>query len=63
MIKYDKDIDVLYIRFGENRPAISVDCDGDFWIRKVPHTGEIIGIEIDDFKVHFLKKYLKGKGE
>jgi len=58
MVKYDSDIDTLYIWFGENRPAVSIDCDGDFWIRRDTHTGEIIGIEIEDFKAHFLKKFV-----
>jgi len=58
MVKYDKYSDTLFIWFGENRPAISADCDGDFWIRKDPQTKEIIGIEIEDFKAHFLKKFV-----
>jgi len=59
MVKYDKRSDTLFIWFEENRPAISEDCDGDFWIRRDPLTGETLGIEIEDFKAHFLKKYFK----
>ena len=55
---YDKDIDTLIIIFGENRPAVSIDCEGEFWLRKDPETNEMVGIEIENFKKVFLKKYL-----
>ena len=46
------------VLWGENKPAISHDIEGEFWLRIVPDTNEIIGIEIEDFK-HFLKKYIR----
>ncbi|MFC1939128.1 DUF2283 domain-containing protein [Chloroflexota bacterium] len=56
---YDKATDTLLIQSKEARPAVSVDCDGDFWIRVDPHSGEILGVEIEDFKKVFLKRYAK----
>ena len=56
-VKYEKGQDVLYIYFRENRPAISVDCDGLFWLRVDPQTNEIVGIEIEDFRVFFMGKH------
>jgi len=43
--------------FGKPRPAVSIDCDGEFWIRVDPSTGEIVGLEIEDFESVFLKKH------
>ena len=56
---YDKRTDTLLIQTNEKRPAVSVDCDGDLWMRVDPETGEILGVEIEDFKKIFLKKYAK----
>jgi uncharacterized protein YuzE len=55
--KYDKAEDILFLHSKDDRPAISVDCDGEFWVRIDPHNGEILGIEIEDFKRVFLKKH------
>jgi uncharacterized protein YuzE len=54
---YDAKLDVLYAHSKDNRPAVSIDCDGEFWIRVDSNTGEIFGIEIEDFKKIFLKKH------
>lgn len=56
-VNYDKDTDILFIHTEEDRPAISIDCDGDYWIRIDPDSGEILGIEIENFKSVFLKKH------
>lgn len=48
LIKYDKDSDSLMVLWGENRPAVSEDFNGEFWKRIDPITNEIIGIEIED---------------
>ena len=56
---YDKKTDMLLIQTNEDRYAVSVDCDGEFWVRVDPKNGEILGIEIEDFKKVFLKKYAK----
>lgn len=37
------------------RPAVSLDWNGEFWIRFDPKAGEIVGIEIDAFEKYFLK--------
>ncbi len=48
----------LFIAYSEDeRNAVSVDCDGEFWIRIDPENGEILGLEIEDFKRVFLKKH------
>ena len=54
---YDKKSDILSMHSKENRPAVSVDLAGEIWVRIDPQTGEIIGIEIEDFKNVFLKKH------
>ena len=54
---YDKKTDTLLIQSKEARAAVSVDCDGEFWVRVDPKNGEILGIEVEDFKKVFLKKH------
>ena len=54
---YDKEIDSLIIQPKEPVPAVSIDWDGDLWVRVNPLTGEIVGIEIEDYKQFFAKKY------
>ena len=56
---YDKKTDILLLQSKENRYAVSVDCDGEYWVRVDPKNGEVLGIEIEDFKKVFLKKYAK----
>ena len=46
--------DSLLVLFAENRPATSQDVKGELWIRYDSRTGEIIGIEVDDFEQLFL---------
>jgi uncharacterized protein YuzE len=54
---YDKEIDSLIIQPKKPVPAISIDWDGDFWVRVNPLSGEIVGIEIENYKQFFAKKY------
>ena len=56
---YDRKRDVLYICkvSAEDKPAVSVDVSGEFWLRVDPETSEIVGIEIEDFKAIFLEKH------
>ena len=54
---YNQATDILLIQTTEDRPAVSIDCDGEFWIRVDPGTGEILGVEIEDFKKVFLPKH------
>ena len=56
---YDKKGDILLIQTSEQRPLVSVDCGGEFWMRVDPDTGEIFGVEIEAFKKVFLKKHKK----
>jgi hypothetical protein len=56
---YRKDIDVFYLRSEPNRPATSYDLSGLIWLRIDIETGDIVGVQIDDFESVFLKKYPK----
>src|SRR5438477_193954 len=38
VVDYDRERDVLFIRFGELQPAVSYDVAGEAWIRFVPAT-------------------------
>ena len=55
--QYNSKSDVFLMQSKEDRPAVSVDCDGEYWVRVDPETGEILGIEIEDFKRIFLKRH------
>ena len=53
-IEYDEVADVLYISFGDSRPAISSELgDGEF-IRVNPFTNKIVGLTIMDFKERYV---------
>lgn len=54
---YDEDNDVFYARPAVPRPATSLDWEGEIWVRIDPETGEVVGLEIDDFESVFLKKH------
>ena len=49
--------DVLFLQPDPPRPATSFDLEGELWIRFDPETGEIVGLEIEDFEAIFLKKH------
>jgi hypothetical protein len=49
--------DTLFVRSESPSPATSFDLNGEVWIRILPESGEIVGLEIDDFESVFLKKY------
>ena len=57
VFNYDKEIDSLIIQTKIPMPCVSVDWDGDLWVRVNPHSGEIFGVEIEDYKEFFFKKY------
>lgn len=59
---YDKEADSLIIRPKKPVPATSIDWDGDFWVRIDSDSGEIVGIEIEDYKEFFSKKYSMLRG-
>ena len=55
--EYDADLDSLTMRSNPPCPAIAVNSGSGIWVRVIPRTGEIVGIEIEEFKRVFLKKY------
>lgn len=56
---YLQDIDTLIFQPEKPIPAISVDCNGDMYLRVDPKTKEIVGVEIEDFEEYFIVKYPK----
>jgi hypothetical protein len=56
-LTYHDDEDTLFIRPDVPRPATSFDWNGEIWIRVDPTTGEVLGLEIDDFEAVFLKRH------
>jgi hypothetical protein len=54
---YHQREDTLFIRPHVPKPAISMDWEGEVWIRFDPKSGEILGFEINDFEHHFLKSH------
>lgn len=54
---YDKDRDILFVYKLPKRPAVSLDVGGHFWVRFDPESGEVLGVEIEDFESVFLAKY------
>ena len=59
---YDKDIDSLMLQSMEEEPAVSVDWNGEIWVRVNSDTGKIVGIEIENFKRYFANRYKKYLG-
>ncbi len=56
-VSYNSKRDTLFMQLKNPPPAISVDCDGMFWLRVNPQNGEIVGIEIEGYRKVFLKRY------
>jgi hypothetical protein len=54
---YHKDQDTFYLRGEKPHPATSYDLNGIAWLRVDVESGEIVGLQIDDFETVFLKKY------
>ncbi len=54
---YLEGVDTLVFHSSKPIPAISVDCDGEFFLRIDPKTREIVGIEIEDFEGYFVAKH------
>jgi len=61
--EYDMERDILLLQSKKRCPAISIDVDGEMWFRVDPSTGEIVGLEIEDFREVFLKKHPEILGE
>jgi len=56
-VHYDAKRDTLIVRVGPPRAAISYDVSGEAWIRYIPDTKEVVGIEIENFESYFLKQH------
>jgi uncharacterized protein YuzE len=54
---YIKDNDTLLLRPDRPQPATSVDINGELWLRIDVESGEVVGVEIEDFESVFLKKH------
>jgi len=64
-VNYDRKTDSLILQPNMPVPAVSVDWDGDLWVRVNPDKGKVVGIEIEGFRGFFSKKYqsiLSGRG-
>lgn len=55
-VSYNEKRDILLIQLDNPPPAISVDCEGLFWLRVNPENGEVIGVEIEGYRKVFLKR-------
>ena len=55
--EYDAETDTLFLSPDNPRVATSVDCAGELWIRVDPESGEIVGVEIEDFEGVFIKNH------
>lgn len=51
---YDDALDTLFISTQPAQAAVSVDIEGEMWVRFVPETAEVVGVEIEDFESSFL---------
>jgi len=63
-VEYDPKTDIWFAHSKDERPAISIDRVDGIWLRIDAQTGEILGVEIEDFRKVFLKKHpemAKGK--
>ena len=54
---YHKREDTFFIIPSKPQPATSIDWNGELWIRVNPESGEVVGLEIEDFESVFLKKH------
>jgi hypothetical protein len=52
-MSYDKEGDVLDVALGDPSPAISEEVEDDFFIRRHPVSGEIVGFSILNFEKWF----------
>jgi len=55
-VSYNEKRDILLIQVKNPPPAISVDCEGLFWLRVNPENQEVIGVEIEGYRKVFLKR-------
>ncbi len=55
-VSYNARRDILFLQLKNPPPAISVDCDGLFWLRVNPQNGEVVGVEIEGYRKVFLRR-------
>jgi hypothetical protein len=55
-MSYDKQRDILFAYLVPKQPAVSFDVGGHFASRFNPETGDVVGIEFEDFPKVFLFK-------
>ena len=57
----DSEFDTLMVFFGQHRNGATIDADeyGDLMFQYDSETGDVIGLHIEDFESHFLKKHSK----
>ena len=58
---YDPATDTIYIRIGENRPAISyfLPSEPELLFRLDMSSGQLVGIDLTAFRTHFRRKHPK----
>ncbi len=56
-VDYDKENDIFYLYLLENRPCISYDVADNIIARIDPKTGELVAIELWDFR-DFFQRFL-----
>lgn len=56
-IKYDKEEDILYLYFGKNRIAATIELENDTLLRIDPKTNELISLEFLFFSKLFTKSF------
>lgn len=54
---FDKQRDILFMHLLPKRPAVSLDVSGMLWVRFDPSSGEVVGLEIEDFEHVFLERH------
>lgn len=54
---YNTKYDTFFLRSDKPQPATSYDLNGMMWLRVDVVTGEVIGLQIDNFESVFIKKY------
>lgn len=52
-VSYDRQSDVLYLSYGENREAISEENEDGVLVRRDPRSNEILGFTVVDFSRRF----------
>jgi len=56
-VRYDRRGDTLHLETAAAGAAVSVDVEGEFWLRMIPATRRVVGIEIEDFQRGFLIRH------